>query len=64
VAEKLLDGANVIPILEQMCCEAVAQRVNRRPLRESDLRNCLAKMALKTRSMKMVPPHDSAAWVN
>jgi len=47
VPEQLLDGSDVAPVLEQVRCERVTQRVRRRPLGDSRSAHCILDATLE-----------------
>lgn len=63
MTEQLLNGSDVIPCVEQMGGERVAQRVNARRFVDPGQPNRLLKGLLQAVLVEVMPPGDSGAGI-
>jgi len=63
VAEQLLHRTDVVPRLEQVCSERMAQRVRRGGLGDAGVPHCLAHGALEGLIAHMMATNDTSTWI-
>jgi hypothetical protein len=63
MSKKLLDGANVITILQQVSGERMAESMASRPLGETSLFHCLFECFLQNGFIYMMPSFFTGLWV-
>jgi len=64
VPEKTLHFPDVYTVLEQMRCDTVPERMNRRMLRDTSLFKCIFNSSLNGRIADMITPCFAAPWIN
>jgi len=64
MAQQLLDGPDVIPLLNQVGCKAVPQRMDGGMLDDARRLHRIPERFLQSSGIEMVPLRQAGDWIN